>query len=72
MKYYKNKYLIGLYTYDVYELPIAILNNANEFAEYMDIPIQFARKIISYSYNKQQSYVIINHQKVKIELVLLT
>ena len=69
MKLYRNKYIIGLYTYDIYELPIAILNNAREFSEYTGASIYSACTILKRAYDNKLNYVIIDGKRVKIELV---
>lgn len=69
MKYYKNKYIIGIYTNDIYETCLTIVDNKKEFAELMGISINIAAITLSKAFNKKLNYIIYAGKRAKIEFV---
>ena len=67
---YKGKYLIGVYTYDKYEMCETILDSAHEFAEYAEINLNLAREILSMIFHHKQESVFIDGRRKKIEFIL--
>lgn len=67
--YYRNKYIIGLYTMDKYETCITVVDNLHEFAKLMEITPHDASVILRKAFNKKINYIIFNHFRVKIEFV---
>lgn len=66
---YKGKYIIGIYTYDRYELCEAILENAIEFADYVGIPVHTARSILSHIFNHWTNYILVDGRRKKVEFI---
>ena len=69
---YKKKYLIGIYSYDRYELCEAILEDAYEFSEYIGAPVDTARVILSQVFHHQTNYIIIEGRRKFIEFINTT
>jgi hypothetical protein len=67
--YYRNKYIIGLYTKDEYETCLTIVDNIHEFAELMEITVTNASMILSKAFRKKLDYIIFSHSRVKIEFI---
>lgn len=68
---YKGKYIIGVYTYDKYELCETILDSAEEFAEYAEVSINVARRALSVIFNHKQDSVFIDGKRKKIEFITI-
>lgn len=68
-KLYRNKYTIGLYTDDIYELCITVLDNISEFADYAQVSQSVATLSLYYAFTKQRDHVIINGKRVKVEFI---
>ena len=66
---YKRNYLIGIYTYDKYELCEAILESPEEFMQYANLTINVARAILSKVFHNQTEFVIIDGRRKKIEFI---
>ena len=61
--------LIGIYTYDKYELCETILESVIQFADYVGCNIQTARMTISKARHNKIDYIIINGRRKKIEFI---
>ena len=68
-EYYKNKYMIGLYTTDQYETCITVVDNLHEFAQLMEITTNMATVVLFKAFKKQINYILFAHHKVKIEFI---
>lgn len=66
---YKNKYLIGIYSYDKYELCETILESAEQFSEYVGINLNTARSKLSQIFNHKSNYVVIGGKWKKVEFI---
>ncbi len=59
--YYKNKYMIGIYSLlNEGEQLLALVDNAHEFAELMDITYNSASAILSKLFQKKRSHIVYN------------
>lgn len=67
--YYRNKYIIGLYTLDKYETCLTVVDNTHDFAKMMEITLNNASVILHKAFNKQLDYIIFGHKRVKIEFI---
>lgn len=67
--YYRNKYIIGLYTADKYETCLTIVDNLHEFAELMNISLNHASVVLHRAFKKENDYIIFSHSRVKIEFL---
>lgn len=67
--YYRNKYIIGLYTMDKYETCITIVDNLREFASLMEISPKHASVILHKAFKKESDYILFSHSRVKIEFL---
>jgi len=70
MNLYRNKYLIGIYTYDIYETCITVLENAKQFADFVKTNQNTANAILSKLYNKKTLFIVINSKKYKVCFIL--
>lgn len=68
-KYYRNNYLIGIYTNDYLEQCIAVLDNLHEFADYMKINRLIASNVLERLWNNKMKCIIINHRKYLIYFI---
>ena len=66
---YKKQYLIGIYSYDKYELCETILESSYEFMEYVGCSLNVARATLSKLFHNKLEYVVINGRRKKIELI---
>ena len=66
---YKKDYIIGIYSYDDYELCETILESAQEFAEYTETSLSVARTILSRLFHNDYECVVINGKKKKVEFI---
>jgi len=66
---YKGTYLIGIYSYDKYELCETILESTKEFMEYAEIDLNTASAILSKVFHHKTEYIIINGKKKNIEFL---
>ena len=66
---YKGVYIIGIYSYDKYELCETILDNVNEFAAYVGLSLNVARSKLSQIFNHKSEYVVINGKWKKVEFI---
>jgi len=61
--------LIGIYTYDKYELCEAIFENIIKFAKYVGCSINMARVIICKAKQHQLDYILIDGKRKRIEFI---
>lgn len=55
---YKNKYLIGIYApVEEGETLLGLCDNITEFADFMEIKYDNAKKILNQLFNKQTSFI---------------
>ena len=66
---YKKTYIIGIYTYDEYELCETILESAQEFAEYIGISLERSRKTLSHLFHHKISYIVNEGRRKKVEFI---
>lgn len=69
---YKKDYIIGIYTYDRYELCETILESAYEFAEYVGTTLNAARNCLSRLFHHQSDYIIIDGRRKKVEFISIS
>ena len=69
-KIYMNKYIIGIYNKDSEDDScITVLDNAREFAEFMQIKIQQARVVLSKAFNHKIGYIRLNNMRCEIVFI---
>jgi len=61
--------LIGIYTYDKYELCITILESITQFAEYTGCSLRVAKVTISKAKHNKIDYIIVDGKRRKIEFI---
>lgn len=61
--------LIGIYTYDKYELCITILESIMQFSKYVGCSLGTARSTISKAKHGKVDYIIIDGKRRKIEFI---
>lgn len=61
--------LIGIYTYDRFELCETVLENVVEFARYVGCSINVARVTISKAKHHLINYIVIDGRRKKIEFI---
>lgn len=66
---YKKNYLIGIYTYDKYELCITVLEGIQQFMEFTNTSHHCAICTLSKMWKKIQDYIIVDGRKCKVEFI---
>ena len=66
---YKGNYIIGIYTYDKYELCETVLDSAQEFSEYIGISLERARKTLSRLFHHKINYIVNDGRRKKVEFI---
>ena len=70
MKYYKKKYLIGIYSpISEGETLLALVDNISQFAELMNISYQLANVVLSRIFHKQHNCIRFNRKLCTVQFI---